>query len=244
MRDYAIQFSGGKDSLAALHLSKPIWHRATVYFGDTGGFYPHMVEFVQRTCDQLGLPLKIVKPPMSMEEYHQQYGLPSDIVPVESSIEMKPFTKRIGHILQPSMRCCATLQWRGLHQAIADDGVRHVVRGSKKADQHVGVGDGYVDERGVTYHCPVWGWTDDDVFRFLRENGMETAEHYSESNNSFDCVLCTAFLGSSGARSRLEFTKRRYPEAWPELKRRIGIVRDVIDEERAALSEALAMAED
>lgn len=243
-RDYAIQFSGGKDSLASLHLSKPIWDRATIYFGDTGGFYPHMVEFVERTCADLGLPLKIMRPPVAMEDYHRQYGLPSDIVPIDASMEMRPFTKRVGHILQPSVRCCAALQWRGLYQAMIDDGIKHVVRGSKAADQHVGVGDGHADENGITYHCPVWDWTDDDVFAYLRENQIEMAEHYSVSNNSFDCVLCTAFLGSSGARSRIEYTKKRYPEAWPELKRRMLIVRDVIDTERAALNDALSLADE
>jgi len=51
---HAIQFSGGKDSLAVLYQLRPLLDQAAVYFGDTGGVYPHMVKFVHETCKKLG----------------------------------------------------------------------------------------------------------------------------------------------------------------------------------------------
>lgn len=239
-RDTAIQFSGGKDSLAMLHVSRDWWPRSTVYFWQSSMHYPHMVEFVHQTCDELGLPLKIIHPPVPVDLHHETNGLPSDLVPVEASPEMQPFNRYGGQLLQSPLRCCGLMQWLPMQIAIEADGIKHVIRGSKAADQHVGAPDGTVDAKGITYHSPLWSWTDEDVFAFLRDNNIPAAAHYSEVNNSFDCILCTAFMRSDGARGRLEYTKKHYPEHWPELKRRTEIVRGVIDKERALIADAMS----
>lgn len=240
MRDTAIQFSGGKDSLAALYVSREWWPRSTVYFWQSSMHYPHMVEFVHRTCDELGLPLKIIRPPVPIDEYHKTDGIPSDLIPVEASPEMRPYNRSAGQLLQSPLRCCGLMQWLPMQIAIEADGIKHVIRGSKAADQHVGAPDGTVDARGITYHSPLWTWTDDDVFSYLKNNDIPMAAHYGEVNNSFDCILCTAFMRSDGARARLEWTKRHHPEQWPELKRRAEIVRRVIDDERGLIATAMA----
>lgn len=242
MGNTAIQFSGGKDSLAVLYLCRPILPQATVYFGDTGDVYPHMVEFVHETCAKLGAKLKVVPPPMALSEFHRFAGLPSDIVPVERTWEMRQYTKRSGEVLQSNLSCCNYMLWQPLQRAMIQDGVTTIYRGSKAADGHVGVADGYV-ENGITYKSPIWNWSDEDVFTYLASVGAETPEHYATVNSSFDCLMCTAYLTSVGARERLEFTKRRYPERWPELQAKLRSVREAVDVERSSLEEAFKVLE-
>src|SRR5438105_4545824 len=137
MSVHAIQFSGGKDSLAVMYLSRPLLNVATVYFGDTGAVYPHMVEFVHRTCEDLGAKLKVVSPPMPIRQFHALAGLPSDIVPVEVSAEMLPYIKRQKrplHLLQSNLRCCNFMLWEPMREAMQRDGVKIIIRGSKAAD--------------------------------------------------------------------------------------------------------------
>lgn len=238
----AIQFSGGKDSLAVLYLCRPILKDATVYFGDTGGVYPHMAEFVHKTCSALGATLRVVAPPMPLADYHREAGLPADIIPVERTQEMRRYTKGVGPLLQSNLTCCSRMLWAPLNEALIADGITLVYRGSKGADSHVGVTDGYL-ENGITYRSPIWDWSDDDVFAYLKGVGAETPEHYATVNNSFDCLMCTAYLTSPGARERLEFTKRRYPEHWAELQGKLRSVREMIDSERASLEDAFTAAE-
>lgn len=242
MSEHAIQFSGGKDSLAVLYQMRPLLDRATVYFGDTGGVYPHMVEFVHDTCRRLGAKLRVVNPTVPLDIYHARFGLPSDIVPVEASVPMRLYNGRSGQMLQSNLSCCNTMLWQPMQQALIADGIKHVYRGSKACDGHVGVPDGFVDSHGITYHSPIWSWSDADVFTYLQQIDASLPEHHGDVDNSFDCLFCTAFLKNAGARERLEYTREHYPKEWPELKRRLSIVRAVVDSEREAIDDALSLA--
>lgn len=234
-----IQFSGGKDSLVVLYLMRAELSDVTVYFGNTGIVYPHMVKFVQDTCEKLGATLKMVAPPIPIDAFHKAYGLPADIVPVEASFPMQQCVKvKRQTLLQSSLSCCSAMLWRPLHDAMLADGIKTVYRGSKADDDHVGVADGHIDENGITYRSPIWAWSDADVFAYLREVGAELPAHYAEVNNSFDCIGCTAWLNHAGATERLKWTKKNYPEQWPALEKRLKFVRDTLDFERKSVAGA------
>ena len=185
----AMQFSGGKDSLAVLHLMRGKFDTdTTVYFGDTGIAYPHMVEFIQRTCAELGLSLKLVAPPVPIGQFHAARGLPSDIVPIEATMDMQAYLRAPrGTLLQSGLTCCSAMLWRPLQEAMVADGIKTVYRGSKKCDGHVGVGDGFVDSNGIVYRSPIWDWSDAEVFSYLKDEGVELPRHYAAVNGSFDC---------------------------------------------------------
>jgi len=181
---------------------------------------------------------------MPLDAYHAQFGLPSDIVPVEASMPMRAYNGGAGQLLQSNFVCCNIMLWQPMQSALIADGIKHVYRGSKACDGHVGVPDGFVDSHGITYHSPIWSWSDADVFAYLQEIGAMLPQHYGEANNSFDCLLCTAFLKSAGAKERLEYTREHYSKEWPELKRRLSIVRAVVDGERSALDAAFSFTDE
>lgn len=238
-----IQFSGGKDSLALLHYVSPWLNDPIVYHGDTGDTFPHVLEFVRETCEKLKLRLRVVKPPIQISEYIEKFGYPSDIVPVEASLPMRNFNSGEGPMLQSGFQCCTAMLFRPLMLALQEDGITDIYRGSKKCDDRVGVADGFEDENGVTYHSPLWDWTDADVFDYLKRRGIEPAHHYKFVNESLDCVNCTAYLKGHASADRVRYTRDNYPERWPEFKRRLQLVNSVVSQERAAISEAMSVAE-
>lgn len=241
----ALHFSGGKDSLAVLYLLRGELADITVYFGDTGAVYPHVVKFVRDTCEKLGARLKVVAPPVPIREFQATHGLPSDIVPVEASAQMSVYSKTDQPVkIQSIFSCCGAMVWKPLSEAMIADGITTVIRGSKACDQYVGVPDGHVDERGIVYQSPIWNWSDEDVFQYLKEVGADLPEHYAEVNNSFDCYLCTAFLTHSGAAERLRYTKKHYPKQWKELEMRARVVRHIVDRERGRLNEAFSVVDE
>jgi len=237
----AVQFSGGKDSLAVLHLMRDRFDSdTTVYFGDTGIVYPHIARFVAATCAALGLRLKVVKPAVSALAFHAKQGLPADIVPVERSAEMQPYLpSRREPLLQSGLSCCSALLWRPLQEALQADGVRVVYRGSKKCDGQVGVADGFVHAHGITYHSPLWDWSEKDVFDYLKQVGIELPAHYAEVNSSFDCYACTAWLNHTGVADRLKWTKDHYPDLWPGIEARLRAVGAAINAELSLLDDVL-----
>ena len=229
-----LQFSGGKDSTALLHLAKPWLDQIVVYFADTGATFPHVIEFVHTECKRLGATLEIIKPPVSIATWHEAEGLPSDIVPVESTAEMQWTLKdKAPRKLQPYTKCCFAMLWLPLQNAIKSSGIKTVLRGSKKCDARVGVPDGHVED-GITYRSPLWDWSDTDVYAYLAKEGVKLPAHYSDVPDSLDCHICSAHLRHHGA-AKLRWTKTHYPELYAELAKRVMAVRNVIDGERAKL---------
>jgi phosphoadenosine phosphosulfate reductase len=236
----ALQFSGGKDSLALLHLARPWLDRITVFFGDTGAVYPHVIEFVHKTCDDLGAKLVVVK--TDMFAYTERFGLPSDIVPVDVSPEMH--TRTFGHkpkqMLQSSLTCCSNLIWIPMFNAIRDSGIKLVLRGTKKCDPHVTVPPGTIDEEGREYSSPLWEWSDQDVMDYLADKPMP--DQYPQIQDSMDCWACTGHMSGKYARAKLEYAKQKYPELWPVMKERIQRVQEVVREETDRVNAALEVA--
>ena len=229
-----LQFSGGKDSTALLYLCRPWLSQITVLFADTGAVYPHVVDFVHETCEQLGAKLQIVRPPESVAAFTAREGLPADIVPVETLAEMQwTLPKPRSQLVQSYIRCCSAMIFTPMAKAVAESGITTVLRGSKKSDSRVGVADGYVED-GVTYLSPLWKWSDAQVYRYLEKEGVTLPKHYAAVPDSLDCWLCTGHLLRHGA-AKLKWTKDNCPDLWPELSRRLGAVREAIDSERAVL---------
>lgn len=231
-----LQFSGGKDSTALLHLAKPWLDQIIVYFADTGAVYPHVREFIHAECERLGARLAVIRAPVTIEQWHAAEGLPSDIVPIESTAETQWTLKdKARQRLQSHMKCCTAMIFLPMANAIKASGIKIVLRGSKRCDARVGVPDGHVED-GIVYRSPLWDWSDDQVFQYLKQEGVTLPKHYAAVPNSLDCYLCTGHLKHHGA-AKLRWTKEHYPDdLWPELSRRVAAVRNVIDSERAMLS--------
>jgi 3'-phosphoadenosine 5'-phosphosulfate sulfotransferase (PAPS reductase)/FAD synthetase len=238
----ALNFSGGKDSLALLHLARPWLDEITVFFGDTGAVYPHVVDFVHKTCADLGATLVTVKPPMSLADYHEKFGLPSDIVPVDASPEMAPYiAAKPKQMLQSPLMCCGNMIWNPIQQAIRERGIMLVLRGSKKCDPHVGAPPGTIDADGREYASPLWDWSDEDVMKFLADKEMPA--QYPEIKDSMDCWACTGFMGGQYAKAKLEYARKHYPDLWPQMNERIVRVRETVAAETARINEALSVAQ-
>ena len=157
---------------------------------------------------------------------------------------MQSYAKRKGMpFLQSHLACCRFMLWEPLHRTVRADGIKHVIRGSKSCDPHVGVPDGFIDRDGINYRSPLWSWSDANVFSYLEKWGVELPEHYRNGNENFnwDCILCTAYLNARWTKERLEYTRRHYPEIWPKLATRMETVRRTVDAERAALNEAFSL---
>src|SRR5579859_4708842 len=154
-----LQLSGGKDSTALIYLSQPFLDRITVFFVDTGSIYPHVVDHVHETCRKLGAKLEVIRPYIPVAEYTEQFGLPSDIVPIETMWEMQSTLQRKApRTLQSYLTCCGKMLFEPMHQAVLESRVKVVLRGSKKADARFGVPHGHI-EHGISYRSPLWDWT-------------------------------------------------------------------------------------
>jgi 3'-phosphoadenosine 5'-phosphosulfate sulfotransferase (PAPS reductase)/FAD synthetase len=226
-----LQFSGGKDSLAVLHMYKDQITR--VFFANTGQNFPEMVDFIERTCEKYGLPLTHVKAPKTLEDYHKTRGFPSDVVP----IGFNPTG------LQSVLECCNYMTWEPMMNYMVASQEKTVLRGQKKCDHHRSLGAEF-KLNGITFLNPLWEWSDQDVFDYLKRNKVEVAKHYKEMNESFDCWSCTGHLSHEGGGRRLAYTKKHYPELWPVLKKRLKNVQNILNKEKELVDKEMEVALD
>ena len=222
-----IQFSGGKDSIVCLHLFKNDPDITAVYV-NTGAAFPHVEKFIQKTCDDFGVPLITILLEKSVIEWQKENGLPSDIVPSDSTPYMQQFSKNsFGATLVHYIDCCYANIQKPLQDFVLENNVTDVIRGSKECDTLVGVSDGHTKD-GVTYHSPLWNWSHEDVFNYIKMYDITILDNYKDpDSDSLDCWNCTAYMGRTGA-SRVRYVKENLPEHYDELAGNIALVKSTV----------------
>lgn len=198
----ALAFSGGKDSMACLHLM-----RDSLDFGlyvDTGFSYPETQAMVRYANDIL--PIHVVKTDRAVQ--NDVFGIPSEIVPADWTYFGQLMTGEKPSRIQSYLDCCGVNVCLPLMSEAKKRGVTEIVFGQRKSESHKApVGDGAMAGTIKRIH-PIEDWTDDEVFQYLATK-MTVPAHYAIKHSSLDCYDCTAYRTDSA--DRVAWTKREHP---------------------------------
>src|SRR5213076_1916096 len=113
----ALQFSGGKDSLALLYLMRPFWDRLTVYWLDTGDAFPETAALV---AEVEAMVPHFVTVHGIQPEVIAEFGLPSDLVPARST-PVGIAATGTGILIQDRYSCCLRSLMLPLHGRMRAD---------------------------------------------------------------------------------------------------------------------------
>ncbi len=190
-----MQFSGGKDSLACVHLMREHWDEITLYHVDTGDLLPEIREIVDEVAAMVP---RFVHIHTDSAHWMDQMGLPSDLVPTSSTragLQIGLSSQRIVDRFD----CCASNIMAPMHFRMLADGITLVIRGAKRVDfakmpAESGPTDGY------ELFLPLQEWTNDDVFAYLREVGAPICRVYENHFNAPECATCPAWWSEKRAR--------------------------------------------
>jgi phosphoadenosine phosphosulfate reductase len=169
----ALQFSGGKDSLALLWYMEALWPYLDVVYMDSGDAFPSTQGMVTY--------LKSIVPNFihlrgDSVEYRRQYGDPTP---------------------RSWVNCCKDNIWQPIYEYVRDRGYRQILRGSKACDPHVHMTfPGDVLE-GVLFTYPLWHWSDADVKSYLGDR-LPPA-YLMGAVGMPDCRTCTAVEACGGS---------------------------------------------
>lgn len=139
-----LQFSGGQDSLAALYLLEPFWEGITVAWVHARDASEPLMRLMETLQDEL--PNFAVIDKRNASRYRTAHGDPTDAT---------------------WKTCCAQNLWLPMYEWTLAHGVKYVVRGCKQVDPINLISPGHIDEHGIGYIFPVWGWTDEKVREYL-----------------------------------------------------------------------------
>ena len=219
--DTALLFSGGKDSLACLYLYRDLWDRLPVIWVNTGAAYPEMVEYMEGWKKRLPHFIEV----KSDQPFNvAQHGWPVDVLPVQNTALGKTLYGSDIQVMQPYLNCCAENIWFPLHKAILDCGATKAIKGQRRADDHKSPSKDGDTVYGVTMLMPIYDWSTQQVFSYLKEVGAELAPGYLQGEKTGrDCWDCTAYLSDNRKRiENLPVDKKL------EIKRRLGIIDQAI----------------
>jgi len=213
----ALQFSGGKDSMALLHLVKDFLDHITVYCVRQEAIYPETQATIDWGSSLAPNFIEIVseRPPNS---------LPSDVVPVRNTQMGHAVEHRQGLEILDRYVCCWYTIMEPLEKRMFADGITRVLRGQKTADRYKGPMMSGTVVAGIEYLFPLERWTDEQVFAYLRENELPIPPYYGELSGGLDCIGCTAWLEEG----RLKYLKRAHPEIAENTLKGIRVIAETL----------------
>lgn len=216
----ALQFSGGRDSLALLLHMQPLWDDLTVYWCNTGAAYPETLELMEK--------VKALVPHfVEIAGDRSDTRFPADFIPYKalpfhalvSGTEAMPVVDRYS--------CCLKRIMQPLHARMLADGVTVLYRGQRNQDVLKSpIKDGFV-EGALTIRFPLKDWLTSQVDAYLADElpkyGLEMPRFYSEGlSTTPDCMDCTAWI-ETGA---IKYLIKWHPQEYRKIAPRLNTLRD------------------
>ena len=225
-----LQFSGGKDSLACLHLMRPWWDKIIVMWVNTGDAFPETIEQM-RQVKALVPRFQEISSNQRLHIYDE--GWPSDIITVSATLFGRLVEGHRGPIVQGWPRCCGANIWAPMMRAVRASGATLIIQGTRESDPRRSPDS---NAPGLQYHYPVWDWSTGKVLEYLRLEGL-LPEHYDETATGLDCQHCTAFLNENA--DKMRYLARHHPAVSVEVQRRIKTIRDLALADLAHIEKAV-----
>lgn len=206
----ALQFSGGKDSLACLFLLRGQLDRITVYWVNTQDGCPETLAIVDQVRPWVP---NFVEVTTDAKAWRSENGDPSDLVPASGHLLGQAYG--LGALpLTNRFDCCYANLMLPMHARMVADGVDAVIRGTKLADT------GKIPHEGPTGFydvlLPIKDWTHAQVFAYLESVGAPRNPIYDHftSISAPECMTCTAWWDDGKA----AYFKARHPQRLGEYR--------------------------
>lgn len=219
----ALQFSGGKDSLACLFLLREWWDRITVYWTNTGAAYPETIKLAAQVREMVPHFVEIAG---NQPAVIDAYGLPSDIVPSNSTPFGIGATGNVRPVIQDRYHCCFQTIMRPMHERMIADGITLIIRGQRADDkQKAPIRSGHVED-GIEYLFPVEDWSARQVLQYLKEQDAPIPRFYEVLDDAPDCMTCSGWWEKGEAK----YLKRYHHDAYLEVQHRLQIIKVALAE--------------
>jgi phosphoadenosine phosphosulfate reductase len=147
-----------------------------VFVIDTGRLHPQTLDLLQRTQSRYGIKIEVVRPNQdAVSDYVQQHGLNA----FYDSVELRH-------------RCCDLRKVEPLQRALAErdawlTGQRRA-HGPERASLQVEERD---STRGIAKFNPLALWSDEQLWRYVRDNDVPVNPLHARGYPSIGCEPCT-----------------------------------------------------
>ena len=207
----ALWFSGGKDSTATLLLLREQLKDIYVLFCNTGRSYP---EYLKTLDYAKSISPNFIEVKSVREGQWKKHGYPSDMVPVDWTLDGQRIHTQKPVMIQSYIQCCWENITIPLWKKTKELGCDIVIRGQRNDEVRRSPGRHGDTLDGVTFEHPIEHWTRDDVLDYLKEQLGELTDNMFLQSSSMDCYDCTAY--SEISEDRAKYMKAKFPEMYGE----------------------------
>lgn len=204
-----LQFSGGKDSLACLHLLKGYWDRFIVLWINTGDAFPETIELMRKVRAEVP---RFVEFCSNQPKNHEVYGPPADVLPVWDTPFGRELDSSRRYKLQTPFECCSANIWAPMEKISLALGATGIIRGQRNEEHKKGLARSGSILHGVEYWFPLEDWSTGNVYSFLNAAEVELPRNYPRFDTSLDCQQCTAYVAENQGKGR--YMQEYHPVAW------------------------------
>jgi phosphoadenosine phosphosulfate reductase len=206
----ALFYSGGKDSLAALMLLQPYWHKLEVVWVDTGNQFPEVVEHMERVA-RLHI-WRFTRLHSDAASYIRNNGQPVDVVPTSyTSHGIFSFGPKPVRVCS-RFDCCRENLWTPMAAYMCTVKPDIVLRGDRSTER----AEPPTELEGLHLRFPIWDWSADKVKDYICKEagplGLLQPRHFMNEGSSLDCMQCTAY--NNEHKERMEYLKTHHPEIY------------------------------
>lgn len=227
----ALQFSGGRDSLAMLLALREHWQDLTVYYTNSGDAYPETLALISS--------VRAIMPHFKEVQGNspatrEAYGWPSDLVPTSDGWQgLMKYEDDLR--LSDRYSCCYKSIMLPMQLQMREDGITLILRGQRDSDiPRSLVEDGQTLE-GMVLAYPLKSWSTQDVIQYLASCDMPLPPFYAEgAKTASDCMRCTAWLEHDSS----QYLAKVHPEVAREVAAKLAQIRVVVEKKTARYARA------
>lgn len=208
----ALMFSGGKDSIACLHLLEQYLDKVLVVWINTGANFPEIEAFMEETRAKVPNFLEIKT---NQPESIKAKGYAVDVVPVNYTNLGQSVTSIKDFKVRSYFECCSENFWQPCDAEMRRIGVTGIIRGQRNSEGHrAPIKSGHI-ENGIEYCLPIETWSKEDVVEYLRSKDVDIDERLSMDHSSLDCWNCTAYMAESA--DRFKYIQKHHPRKYESI---------------------------
>lgn len=219
----AVAFSGGKDSLVALHLALQIKPDIPVLFVNTGIEFPESLEYTRQLEEKWNLNFHEANAKVNFWKLAEEKGLP--VAGRGNSTFMRDLSEKSG--VKLSNACCHQMKEAPARQFYREHDIEGTVTGLRVSESMMRKLN-FADYGALRYSSiyrtliswPLYAWLDEDIFKYISKNNLPLNPIYEKEYTRVGCWPCLQDMFYKD--SRLFTLQEQHPNMYKTVKKKFG----------------------
>ncbi len=220
----AVAFSGGKDSLVALHLALQIKPDITVLFVNTGIEFPETLEYIEQLKKDLKLDnFYEANAKVNFWKLSEEKGIP--VAGRGNTTFMRDLSDKSG--VKLSNACCHQMKEAPARRFYREHDIEGTVTGLRVSESLMRKLN-FADYGALRYSSiyktliswPLYAWKDEDIFNYIKKNNLLLNPIYDIGYTRVGCWPCLQDMFYKD--SRLFTLQEKHPNMYKTVKKKFG----------------------